>query len=148
MQSENLAKIWDNVDKNSDGCWEWQGGITKYGYGTLKVANKSRQAHRMAWIEIYGEIPVGLKVCHACDNRACCRPSHLFLGTQMDNVKDMVTKGRQHRGENSGSAKLRELDVKDILTSTQKNVFLAKKYKVSYQTIWAIKKKLIWKHLV
>jgi hypothetical protein len=51
-------------------------------------------AHREAYRLTYGEIPAGLLICHHCDNRACVRPDHLFLGTYKDNAQDMVRKGR------------------------------------------------------
>lgn len=73
-----------------DGCWEWQGRLNNKGYGKLG----RRYAHRMAHELFCG--PIGnLQVLHHCDNRACVRPSHLFLGTQSDNIRDMYAKGRR-----------------------------------------------------
>ena len=57
---------------------------------------KVMAAHRAAWILYKGEIPAGIFVCHTCDNRRCCNPAHLFLGTQKDNLQDMKRKGRSH----------------------------------------------------
>lgn len=73
-------------------------------------------AHRLAWELVHGPIPEGMCVLHHCDNPACVRPSHLFLGTQKENVQDMYAKGRQPdlRGERNPKCKLIDQDVHDI----------------------------------
>lgn len=91
-----LKRFWSKVafTANPNKCWEWQAGKTKYGYGELMIKNKQVYAHRLSWELTYGEIPDGLFVCHKCDNPKCVNPNHLFLGTNLDNVRDMVSKGR------------------------------------------------------
>lgn len=80
------------------GCWEWPGAQGN-GYGMILMPDgRLRGAHRVAWELANGPIPDGLFVLHHCDNRACVRPDHLFLGTQGDNVRDMYAKGRGHGG--------------------------------------------------
>jgi hypothetical protein len=101
-----VDRFWAAVDKtNADGCWEWTRARFPSGYGKMQLEGGSRKvpgsrklegAHRLAWTLTHGEIPDGLWVLHKCDNRPCCRPDHLFLGTCADNVRDMVAKGR-HR---------------------------------------------------
>ena len=77
-------------------CWDWPGGRTN-GYGYLTQKAKTTYAHRWMWEVANGPIPPGLFVCHHCDNRACFRPDHLFLGSAGDNNRDMAAKGRHGR---------------------------------------------------
>lgn len=78
-------------------CHIWQGNVTPGGYGRAEKTHGLRTlAHRQTWINERGEIPDGLSVLHRCDVRSCVRLDHLFLGTQKDNMHDMVEKGR-HR---------------------------------------------------
>lgn len=84
-----------------DDCWLWGAYITPHGYGQTRIggrgANKGIQAHRLSWLVNVGEIPEGMHVLHKCDNRPCCNPKHLFLGTNLDNIKDRVSKNRSNR---------------------------------------------------
>jgi len=76
-------------------CWLWIGRTkNRGGYGRLRHRGRLVSAHRMTWILSNGSIPVGMNVCHRCDNRLCVRPDHLFLGTQKQNLDDMRKKGR------------------------------------------------------
>lgn len=77
------------------GCWEWQGYRTPFGYGTISLPGKRTvYAHRASWEVFRGAVPSGTCVLHSCDNPPCINPSHLFLGSRIDNNKDAVTKGR------------------------------------------------------
>jgi hypothetical protein len=88
-----MERFWNKVERG-DGCWEWRGAKSRFGYGRFIVGRNNRLAHRVAWAATRGEIPVGMNVCHRCDNPSCVNPDHLFLGTQRDNVRDMHEKGR------------------------------------------------------
>lgn len=75
-------------------CWEWTGAVTNHGYGHFTTAKRQWLAHRFMWTAVRGEIPIGMFVCHHCDNPRCVRIGHLALGTATDNMRDMVAKGR------------------------------------------------------
>ncbi len=76
------------------GCFVWLGCMSTSGYGRVRSDGKTQQAHRVAWQQTNGVIPEGMQVCHKCDTRCCVNPDHLFLGTNGDNIRDMVAKGR------------------------------------------------------
>ncbi len=76
------------------GCWLWCGSPNSSGYGELKVCGRMLKAHRVSYELHIGEIPQGLHVCHHCDTPLCVNPSHLFVGTNADNVRDRMAKGR------------------------------------------------------
>lgn len=133
-------------------CWKWTGGIDKDGYGrfSLKMGNGilQKRAHRISYALFVGDIPKNKYVLHKCDTRSCVNPSHLFLGDLEDNMRDMVSKDRQARGERNGNAKLTERHVLEILRDKKSsNRELSKKYQVSDATISLIKSKEKWKHI-
>ena len=86
-------RFWARVNRTDD-CWLWTGWKDWGGYGILTVKDKNIKAHRFSWELFFGPIPLGLKVLHKCDVRLCVNPDHLFLGTNLDNSRDMVNKGR------------------------------------------------------
>jgi len=97
------ARFWSHVKKaEGDACWEWQSTFFARGYGGFKMQGKERQAHRVAWELTYGPIEGHIPghpekervVMHKCDNPKCVRPDHLELGTDTDNMRDMLAKGR------------------------------------------------------
>lgn len=81
-----------------NGCWEFTGALNRSDYGVIGYQGKVVFTHRLAYQELVGEIPEGLFVCHKCDNPKCFNPDHLFLGTALDNTRDMIQKGRHNYG--------------------------------------------------
>lgn len=89
------TSFWEKVHiTTADACWEWAGVRTR-GYGQVSVLGKMAYAHRIAYELFFGEFDRRLHVLHKCDNPSCCNPSHLFLGTHQDNMRDRDAKGRQ-----------------------------------------------------
>lgn len=111
-----LARFQKYVDlTNTEGCLPWLGGTDEFGYGIICVGGgKKRPAHQVAFELNGGTIPEGHQVLHHCDNPPCCRPKHLFTGTIQDNARDRDAKGRQAKGEASGTAKLTNAQVLNI----------------------------------
>ncbi len=149
-----MKRFWNKVDRReSNECWNWQACMTRLGYGLFWFSSKNRSAHRVAWILTHGEIPNGLHVLHKCDNPACVNPSHLFLGTQRDNIHDAIEKGRHklpdNRGERCGTSKLTRTDVLEIrrlsgLGAKQKKI--AAMFQVSQSNISMIVNHKNWSH--
>lgn len=93
------SRFWSRVNVTEDDCWEWTGFLNRGGYGQVKIGGRSGSAwltHRAVWAITYGD-PGDLCVLHHCDNRPCCNPLHLWLGTKADNNADMRAKGRENR---------------------------------------------------
>lgn len=127
-----------------DACWFWQGGIRRDGYGGFSLSrSKTRQAHRAAWFIEHGEIPPGMFVCHRCDVKLCVNPSHLFLGTPRDNMRDMARKGRAHT-----KLKLEEaLAILRLEGAQESRAATARIFGVNESTVFRIQTGKRWAHL-
>lgn len=143
-----LIRFWQNVDKSDpDKCWPWTSGKFSNGYGRLYFQGSDVGTHRISWLIHNGPIPHGLWVLHKCDNHPCCNPDHLFLGTRIENISDMVSKGRQNKGEKNGGCKINEFDVGVIRSryaSGETCAAISKDYPISTGTVWKIIKRKKW----
>lgn len=150
-------RFWSKVDKSGgpDACWIWQGPRKRFGYGHFQARTDEGSfqigAHRYAWILANGPIPNGLFVCHACDNRRCVNPAHLFLGTPADNAADMVAKGRKPKGKDSGTARLTDDNVRYIREHYRPGETTFKEFAdmfgVTYQAVANAVRRKTWKHI-
>jgi hypothetical protein len=101
----NAADIFTRTEWVGD-CMEWVGGRSTHGYGRVNLGSyRYTHAHRVAYEQAHGPIPNGMVVRHTCDNPPCINPRHLVLGTQVDNARDAVERGRIRTGERSPAAK-------------------------------------------
>lgn len=152
-------------------CWLYAGGKDKDGYGVVRIRGGSAsarrpalKAHRVAYELAYGPIPAGLHIRHACHVRHCINPAHLSVGTNADNVGDMMRAGRQSkgaakaaamagvtaRGEAHSFAKLTAADVRRLRERRAKGATyyeLGREFGIAYQTAFRVAKGQSWKHV-
>lgn len=134
-------------------CMNFTGGKVGAGYGRLRLGRNVVLAHRYAYELAFGEIPKGKLVCHRCDNPSCCNPDHLFLGDQIDNMRDRKSKGgyrTQAKGGRNGSSKLSDADIPEIrklLASGVKQKDVAEIYGVTQPLISMIALRKKWDHI-
>ncbi len=157
MTERDKARFGKRVTKlGADDCWRWyDAGITSNGYGNFSIRGVDFRAHRVAYLIATGNDPGLLCVCHACDNRACVNPAHLFLGTQSENLRDAVSKGRfapeGMKGEANPRAKLTDEIVIEIRKRyASENIGpkrLARNYGVAHSLVQRIVNGNAWPHL-
>lgn len=149
MHSYGSSKVQDRFESKftpepNTGCWLWLGYVDKIGYGVFSIKSLNYKAHRVAYELFKGVIPKGLCVMHICDNMICVNPSHLVLGTQLENIKDRDSKGRMF-------SKLTPRDVLEIRERyvprkvTQQS--LAEEYGVSRRAVGHLLKGATWKNV-
>lgn len=155
-------RLWAKVDKtpglgpNGD-CWEWRGYVHPTGYGQIAIGNtkgSNTNTNRAAYMVAKGEITDGLWVLHACDNRLCCNPDHLWLGTPKENTQDMIAKGRRRkawetlRGEDVLQSKLTEETVRAMRAEPPMTFkALGEKYGVTAATANKVILRRTWDHI-
>ena len=144
------ARFLSKLAFGSGDCWIWVGSRQTHGYGSFPYQGENK-AHRVSYRLFKGDIPPGMKVLHKCDVRACVNPDHLFIGTQKENVHDMMNKGRNRvkplPGELNPMAKLTYESVqkiRDLATSGIKQIDLARQFGVSPMAISRVVNKGSW----
>src|SRR5436190_5131366 len=148
MTASQLEWFNNRFVKVDSGCWLWYGGLTN-GYGCFSRDGYTCSAHKISYEHFVGPVPLGICVLHKCDNRRCVNPEHLFLGTRVDNNRDMAAKGRHGRGATikilteAEVERVREVLKKNANWGVQKH--LAETYGVSQSTISEVKSQKRWK---
>lgn len=140
------------LPENLNDCWKWTGSLRCNGYGQVSINNKMYLSHRVSFELFVGPIPDNLHVLHHCDNRACVNPSHLFLGTNYDNIQDRESKGRgkvpKLKGEDHAMHKLLEQDVYNIRSLCDEGKYtqteIAKMFGIGCPQVSAIKHRKSW----
>jgi len=142
------ALFWEKVNKlsGSDACWLWTGAKNENGYGWITVYENSKQrfyfVHKVSFEWEYGEISEGSIIRHKCDTPLCVRPSHLVVGTQQQNVQDMIDRGRHVGNRDIDEAtvvKIRLLKAGGLTTEQ-----LCEQFDLSSQHINAICRGVYW----
>lgn len=131
-------------------CWEWTGNLTKKGYGQTRIKGITFSAHRLSWLLFHGGGLTKLQVLHKCDNRKCINPTHLFLGTNADNLADRQKKGRQVRGERHPRSRFTQNQVLGIRKMVSLGISVQKiadDYGVNNSTIYNMVNRKTWKHI-
>lgn len=155
-QRSSPEKFWSHVaiQQDNNACWEWQAYRKSNRYGELTYKRQKWIASRLAYVlaNNIDVLPVGMHVCHKCDNPPCCNPNHLFLGTAKDNVHDAMKKGRAYlkKGAEHPSAKMTEEKVRKIrllheLGFSYKEI--GRVYDIDIYQVRAIVKKRSWAHV-
>jgi hypothetical protein len=143
---ERFDEKW--IPEPYSGCWLWSASCRKDGYGRILYGRDALLAHRVSYQLNVGEIPAGIFVCHRCDTPSCVNPSHLFLGTNSDNLADASRKGRMNGCPNNAfAAKLTPEDVINIRKSNLYQKEIAKEYGVSQPLVSAIKLRKVWSRI-
>lgn len=156
------VRFWAKVDRSGPiprhrpalgRCWVWTGKKSRYGYGLLSVDHHTaRAAHRFSFELATGRpVKPGLDCCHACDNRGCVRPSHLFEATRRENLLDGVAKGLFTCGERNGCAKLTAREVRAIFARYKagnvRQQDIGAQYGVTGGMVGCIVRGKSWRHL-
>ena len=154
-----ITRFWSHVNKHGPvpthqpqlgHCWVWTGAIYKSGYGLFSlVSGSTTRAHRFANFLAHGPVPKGLLVCHHCDNRICVRDSHLFRGTQKQNMADAISKSRLAVGERNGNSRFTRANVmkmREAFANGEPMCSLQKRFTIDRTQLAKILRGKLWPH--
>lgn len=109
FSSEQISNFWSGVKKTNK-CWLWQRCVNSSGYGYIKINRRGLSSHRVSFAITHGRMPTGV-LRHTCDVRRCVRPSHLIDGSTLENVADMIARGRARFNHSNRPRKLSDRDL-------------------------------------
>lgn len=146
-RTKPLKPRFESKFRVTPGCWNWTASVGNSGYGKIKVGEHYASAHRVAHELYVGPVPEGMNVLHRCDNRLCVNPDHLFIGTRVENMADMVAKCRSTQGEKHPRARLTEDQVRQIIFDARSHAEIARCFGVGRTQVSRIKSGQRWGHL-
>lgn len=136
------------------GCWIWNHAKNQFGYAIFTLQNRIIcVGHRYVWQLCNGPIPYGLIICHHCDTPSCVNPDHLCLGTQKDNIRDMIQKGRmgwRPKGEQQHSSIFTKTQIREMRRMHSKGLKIVEiwpKFGGSYQSVRRAIRGISWAHI-
>lgn len=157
------ADFWARVDRQPDGCWLWVGPVDIGGYGQMMMDGKEYQAHRLAWSLTNGPLAEGQQLNHRCDVARCVRPDHLTIGSQAENMREAMERGRhvgtqperlaalpKARGEDHAHAKLTAEAVREMRrrhATGETITALGAAFTINITTVSRIVRRLAWAHV-
>lgn len=151
MKNAEIKKF-ESFFQKTDGCWLWKRSDNKCPelYGHFYWNGKTERAHRASFRLYKGDIPRDKFVCHECDVKQCVNPSHLYLGTPAENVRDAYRKGICPVGEKLWNSKLTTNAVRKIkkLWPVKSQKYLANKFHVHRSSIYKVVKGITWNHVL
>ena len=148
--AQNHDHFWHRVDRVRQApCWIWTGAVDRDGYGRFRFKGTYYRAHRYAFELANGTLPAVVR--HTCDCRNCVNPDHLIGGTQRQNMRDKISRGRQARGSQNGRSKLTEYDVllikEHLADGCLSQAAIGRLFGVSHSVIRDIKHGRTWTHV-
>jgi len=143
-------RFWSYVEvREEDECWPWKRYIDPNGYGRINIGTNAKpgqsriiNAHRFAYQLTFGDIPNDKDVLHRCNNKPCCNPKHLYLGTDLENTRDRIEAGTQ-----TNPSKLTASQVIEIYHSTESSRLAGIRFCVHPSTIKEIRQGKIWRNV-
>ncbi len=129
-----------SVTFEASGCWNWTGKPSTIGYGQFSWAGYVAPAHRHSYLEFNGPIADNLVVRHKCDNKLCCNPDHLELGTQRDNIRDYLERGNR-------SYALTDEKVREVMSAFGTTTEVAQQFGLGFGVVSGIKAGRTYNHV-
>lgn len=151
IEPHRIRNFYKHFSQSED-CWEWTACRDRDGYGIFNMGElgENFRANRASWIIHNGPIPKRMMVLHKCDNRPCVNPKHLFLGTNDENMKDMVNKGRAARGVKNVNSKITEhhaFMIKHLSLAGNRICDIMKQLSLPRKTVEHVVYGNTWKHV-